>query len=167
MGVLWAPRAEGGSRTQPANLDAVCVLLDSRARALEVIHPRRLTNANGSVVHTGDSRDGESAWDDERVFVFLEALPREVDALVLGVVSADGRPFCEVPGASCHLSDYMTEDELLSVELTGLGFVEEYCVATLQRTAGGWVMRQGPPRGVNADALLSRSIGVAREHPIL
>ena len=145
---------------ETANLDAICVLLDSQARRLERVCPGRLANVNGSVIHTGDSRSGESPWDDERVFVFLDALPTTVHSLVFGVVSANGRPFCDVPGASCHLSDYMTEDELLSVELTGLGQIKEYCVATLERSALGWMMREGAPRQTSVTELLSAGANV-------
>jgi len=155
MGLRWAPPPEQRRSLEPANLDAMCVLLDARARRLEMVYPGRPTNANGSVIHTGDSRSGASSWDDERVFVFLDALPAAVHSLVFGVVSSNGRSFGDVPDASCHLSDYMMEDELLSVELTALGPLREYCVATLQRVPSGWVMEEGAPGRRAAAELLS------------
>ena len=132
-------------RSAPANLDAICVLLDEERRPLEVVSPGRLDNVNGSVVHTGDSPAGASTWDDERIFAFLDAVPQAVRSLVFGVVSSDGRPFCDVAGASCHVSDYRTEDKLLGVQLTALGLLTEYCVATLKRTRTGWIMQPGAP----------------------
>ncbi len=142
MGVHWTPPAEyEGAGFAPPNLDAVCIMLDSHGRRLEVIHPGHLRNANGSVVHTGDSRTGASTWDDERIFIFTAALPEEIYSLVLGVVS-HGRPFSEVAGARCHLSDRATEDELLRVDLTSRGSVKEYCLGSLQRGSQGWLLRQ-------------------------
>ena len=81
-------------------------------------------------------------WDDERVFVFLPVLPDTVESVVFRVVSPDGRPFCDIPGARCHISDYTTEEELLSVQLTTLGTLSEHSVATLQRTGSGWRLQK-------------------------
>ena len=159
MGLRWAPPPDQRHSLEPANLDAMCVSLDARGRRLDMVYPGRPTNANGSVIHTGDSRRGESSWDDERVFVFLDAVPRAVHALVFGVVSSNGWPFCDVPGASCHLSEYMMEDELLSVELTALGPLKAYCVATLQRGPSGWTMEEGAPGGTIVPELLSAGAG--------
>lgn len=164
MGLHWTPLLkQERAHATPANLDAICILLDGDSRRLEVIRPGYLKSANGSVVHTGDSWTGASAWDDERIFVFVSALPSHVHSLMFGVVSHD-RPFSEVAGASCHISDARTEDELLRIDLTPLGPLTEYCIALLERTASGWFLRQQaageaslaealslqPPRGLTA-----------------
>jgi tellurium resistance protein TerD len=139
MGLHWHPQEEhaiaGG---EPANLDALCVLFDSDGRGLEVIHPGHPRNANGSVVHTGDSPAGASAWDDERIFVFLESLPEAVSALIFVVASANRLGFGEVPGASCHVSDRITEREWIRLDLTTLGPCLAQSVATLRRGPTGW-----------------------------
>jgi tellurium resistance protein TerZ len=153
MGLHWHPQEPGAraGRT-PANLDASCVLFDEEGRVVEVVHPGRPSNANGSVLHTGDSRTGASEWDDERIFVFLEALPDSVSALAFVVASADGRVFSEVPGASCHVSDRITEREWIRLDLTALGKHGEHRVATLRRGPKGWQISPdaqgvcGPPR---------------------
>jgi tellurium resistance protein TerZ len=137
-GVHWSP-APG--RTEPANLDAICELRDANGAMLEAISPDRLSSTNGSVIHTGDSRTGASAWDDERVFVFLEALPAGVRRLDFRVVSRDGHRLCDVPGAWCHVSDYRTEDELLNLKLTAQGPAAECLVAVLERQPAGWTLR--------------------------
>jgi len=137
MGLHWTP-SEAGAAADPADLDALCVLLDARKRVLEVvsaIHPR---NADGSVIHTGDSRTGASEWDDERIFVFLEALPETISSIAFVVISVTGRAFSEVRGASCHVSDHVTEHEWIRLQLTDLGHLTAHCVATLQRGAPGW-----------------------------
>ncbi|OGA70463.1 MAG: hypothetical protein A3G81_13825 [Betaproteobacteria bacterium RIFCSPLOWO2_12_FULL_65_14] len=150
MGLHWHPQEPGASTSQrPANLDAQCVMFDEEDRVLEVVHPGRLSNANGSVLHTGDSRTGANEWDDERIFVFLEALPGSVSALAFVVTSADGRIFSKVPGASCHVSDRVTEREYLRLDLTALGEQKEHRVAMLRRSPAGWQVSPDT-RGVRA-----------------
>lgn len=137
MGLHWDPQQEGMSAS-PENLDALCVLLDAQCRVLEVVHPGCPRNTNGSVIHTGDSRTGASVWDDERIFVFLEALPLPVSTIAFVAASASGRAFGEITGASCHVSDRMTEREWIRLELTALGRLTAHCVATLHRSTTGW-----------------------------
>lgn len=137
MGLHWDPPQEGGS-ANPANLDALCVLYDGQRRALEIIHPGRPRNANGSVIHTGDARTGASEWDDERIFVFLEALPAAVSTIAFVVASATGRAFSGIRGASCHISDRVSEREWIRLDLTALGQCTAHCVATVHRSPTGW-----------------------------
>lgn len=146
MGLHWNPaQRDASGATRPANLDALCALLDADGHTVEIIHPERPQNANGSIIHTGDSASGASVWDDERIFVFLDALPEAVQTLAFVVASVDGRPFCDIAGASCHVSDHRTEDELIRVELTALGNETAHCVATLRRTPTGWQAQAGAP----------------------
>jgi tellurium resistance protein TerD len=114
------------------------VLFDAQDRMLEVVHPGHLRTADASVVHTGDSRTGASLWDDERIFVFLEALPEAVSKLSFVVASATGHPFHEVRGAFCHVSDRVSETERVRVELTALTGRTSHTVATLHRGAERW-----------------------------
>jgi len=139
MGLRWLPEEPGASAGwEPANLDALCVLFDEEGRVVEVVHPGHPSNANGSVVHTGDSPTGASEWDDERIFVFLEALPNTVSALAFVVASANDHVFSEVRGASCHVSDRVTEREWIRLDLAALGKHKEHRVATLRRSPAGW-----------------------------
>ena len=137
MGLHWDP-SEQDARAAPEDLDALCVLFGAHARVLEIIHPGNPRNASGSVIHTGDSRTGTSSWDDERIFVFLHALPQAVTAVGFMVVSATGRPFHEVRGASCHVSDHGTEHERVRIDLTRLQGHTACCVANVVRTGSGW-----------------------------
>ncbi len=148
LGLHWTPPEESDVAKrveEPANLDAFCVLLDGKQRVLDVVHPGRPRNDNGSVVHTGDSRTGASPWDDERIFVFVEALPEAVVAIAFAVAIVNGGTFGEVGGASCHVSDAATEREMLRVELTPLGQVKTHCVAMLRRGPSGWEISPGAP----------------------
>ena len=137
MGLHWDP-LEDNLNLHPENLDALCFLFDQEQQIVEIIHPGNLRNTNGSVVHTGDSRTGASQWDDERIFVFLEALPANVTTLLFIVASATGNPIRKVRGASCHISDHATEYQWVNIELKTLDTQTTYCVATLSRSLTGW-----------------------------
>jgi stress response protein SCP2 len=137
MGLHWDP-SEDGANAHPENLDALCVLFDKEQQIVEAIHPGNPRSTNGSVVHTGDSRTGASQWDDERIFVFLEALPANVTTLLFIVASATGHPIREARGASCHISDHATEYQWVNMALTTLDTQTTYCVATLSRSPTGW-----------------------------
>jgi tellurium resistance protein TerZ len=137
MGLRWDPPLRS---SDPVDLDALCVLFDARGRVLELIHPGNPRSADQSVIHTGDSRTGSSVWDDERIFVFLEALPSAVFELTFLVISASGRAFHEVPGAFCHVSDRVSEHEMCRIDLTSLLGCTARSVATLQRRTGSWRM---------------------------
>lgn len=144
LGVRWDPHDdERGRDAVAADLDAMCELRDAHGRLLELVGPGRLRNGNGSVIHTGDSRTGAGDWDDERIFVFVGALPGAVHSLVFTVASCSTAPFGDIAGASCHVSDHSTEDPLLSVQLSSLGAATEHAVATLRRTEGGWSLVAG------------------------
>lgn len=144
MGLHWHPQEPGASAgREPANLDALCVLFDEEGHVVEVVHPSHPSSANGSVLHTGDSPTGASEWDDERIFVFLEALPDSVSALSFVVTSANGHAFSEVTGASCHVSDRVTEREWIRLDLTALGTHREHRVATVRRSPAGWQISPG------------------------
>ena len=140
FGVHWSPAARPA---EAADLDALCAMYDARGRLHEVVHKDRPRGANDSVVHTGDSRDGASRWDDERIFVFTGALPQPVTRLAFVVRCADERAFHEVPGARCHLSHPESEHEWLRVDLTALRGQRSCTVATLQRTERGWLLDEG------------------------
>jgi tellurium resistance protein TerD len=159
MGLHWEP-SEQGARTAPVDLDALCVLFGAHARVLEIIHPGNPRNAGGSVIHTGDSRTGASSWDDERIFVFLHALPREVTAVGFMVVSATGRPFHEVRGATCHVSDHGTEHERLRIDLTRLQGYTAWCVANVARNRSGWSL--APDGHAVPEALLGELVSLVK-----
>lgn len=159
MGVHWSPRSGHAEGESAANLDAMCLLLDARGEPLEVVSPTHLKNANGSVMHTGDSPTGASVWDDERVFVFSGALPETVHTAVFAVASRDGRAFAQVAGAACHVSDQQTEEQLIALKLTALGALSRYCVAALVRDGDGWLLTQD----ARYDAVLDRVVAAARE----
>lgn len=153
LGLHWDPPAEG-ARVQPPDLDALCVLLDAQGGPMEVIHPGRLRTADDSVVHTGDALTGASLWDDERIFVFLDALPAAVCTVAFFVVSATGHAFHAVRGAWCHVSDHASGREWFRKDLTLLEGCLGEVVCTLRRNATGWTVStdtRGVPMGLVAE----------------
>lgn len=160
MGLHWAPQSDARS-DRPADLDAICLLLAVDEQVLEVIHPGHTRSADGGVVHSGDSRTGASHWDDERIFVFLEALADEVSKVAFLVSSATGKSFDAIAGARCHLSDRISDIPWIRVDLTALRGQTTHTVAVLCRDAVGWrfstdgVMDRGSLSA--ALAMLSRS----------
>ncbi len=159
LGLHWdPPQAAPGALP---DLDALCLLYDTKGNILEIIHPANPRNANGSVVHTGDSRTGTSTWDDERIFVFLDALPHDVSALAFVVVSAGRHSFDQVPGAVCHASERISESELVRVDLAALTGRRHCIAATLHRGAAAWRIetdrwRIPDPLPVEVQSLLER-----------
>lgn len=143
LGLHWDP-ASAGPSGRPVDLDAICMLFGGDGTT-EMIHPGNPCGAAGSVVHTGDSRTGASPWDDERVFVFLDALPRTIDRIAFLVCSVTGQPFHEIRGARCHLSDRQTEVPWLHVDLTAYTGRTEQVVACLERSSIGWRLAQPDP----------------------
>ncbi len=138
FGLHWDPVNARVTGQPPADLDAFCVLFDLNGQMMEIVHPGRSRNMNGSVIHTGDSRTGASEWDDERIFVFLNALPGSVSRLAFLVVSVTGQPFDRVLGARCHLSDRISEIPRVSVELNRLSGRTAHIAAILHRDEVGW-----------------------------
>lgn len=144
MGLHWTPH--GAQDPAPAvDLDAVCVLLGSDGRIIEVINPAHPRTASDSVVHTGNSCDGANDWDDERIFVFLSALPAEVSRVALCVASVSAHALSHDPGARCHLSDARREQALRRVELTCLHANGFMVVFDIRRAADGWWLLDGAP----------------------
>jgi stress response protein SCP2 len=144
MGLHWDPPGQAASAP---DLDAICMLLDARGRMLEVIHPGHRQGSSGSVVHTGDAVTGASRWDDERIFVFLKAVPAAVSALSFTVVSASRDPLNGIRGAVCHLSDHVTDEEYVRVDLAVFGSQLTAPIVTLQRDGDAWQIVPSPHVG--------------------
>lgn len=151
-GLQW----DTGSQGAGADLDLTCVLLGPDGRLLDAVTPSRPRNENASVVHTGDSTTGAGAWDDERVFIFLDEIPPSVTTIMLVVACAAGQPIGIVPNASCHISDHETDRPLLHVPLSRVAAQPVHCIATLSRTGAGWQVAPGCPDDVDASEILQR-----------
>jgi tellurium resistance protein TerD len=157
MGLRWDP-PEQAADSGPADLDAMCVLFNGQDGIVDVIHPGKPGGVDGAVLHTGDSRTGASEWDDERVFVFLQALPEAVSAVSFVIASATGQSLGTVRGVSCHVSDHLTDHEWVRVEFDAADRHTTHCVATLRRCGAGWSLSRDahPIPAPDLEALLGR-----------
>lgn len=157
MGLHWDP-PEKGANSDPVDLDALCVLFDRQSSIVDIVHPGNPGSIEGAVLHTGDSKTGAGEWDDERVFVFLHALPDSVSAVSFVVASPVGRSFGNVRGASCHVSDHLTDHELVRVLFSAGDQRTTHFVATLRRSGAGWtIYRDAHPMAVtDLEALLTQ-----------
>lgn len=151
LGLHWDPPKSGATRN-PADLDVLCVLFDREDTVREVVHPGHPRGMDGSIVHTGDSRTGASTWDDERIFVFLDAVPKTVSRLAFVVLSSSGQPFDQVPGASCHISDRLSETVLARMDLTSFAGQTVHAMTIIRDCHIGWRIAADMP-GVDARLL--------------
>lgn len=142
VGLRWDPSTPG-LKKQLVDLDLCCVLLGRHRDVVDIVHPRHPRNANDSVVHTGNSVTGAGAWDDEKLFMFLDVLPADVSAVMLVVASATGQPLAAAPNATCDINDHETEEALLRVGLSEHGEQQARCVCAFERTAAGWSLSVG------------------------
>ncbi len=142
LGLHWDPPCED-SAGQVADLDAVCAVVGLGGEIVEVVHPGHPRNVNGSIVHTGDARTGASEWDDERIFIFLDALPEAVSKVLFVVSSANGVPFESIPGAQCHVSDRLSETPRVRIDLTALDGLTLHVAAIVSRGVDRWRVDAG------------------------
>lgn len=161
MGLRWdTHEASFGQPARRANLDAACLLLDIENRWVELIYPGDTRSRNDSVLHTGDSTTGTSSWDDERIFVFLDAVPDVVATLAFMVRSEADQVFGDVRTASWHVSDSATERVYLQADLAPYGYSTVRCVAVLRRRPDGWHILDRTEAGPVAVAAESLMLGI-------
>jgi tellurium resistance protein TerZ len=102
-----------GTGKNPVDLDASCVLVDIYANVLDAVFYNKLSADNGSVVHSGDSKDGKGenrrknnsskpltfflsfseSGDDEVIRMNLQNIPPTVQALIFSINCKDKYPF--------------------------------------------------------------------------
>ncbi|GAA1492590.1 TerD family protein [Curtobacterium herbarum] len=88
VGLGWDPRTTAG---EAFDLDASALLVgpDGKVRSdADFIFYNQPKSADGSVEHKGDNRTGQGEGDDEQIAIDLQALPADVDRVVV-VVSID------------------------------------------------------------------------------
>ncbi|WP_322766674.1 TerD family protein [Frankia sp. Cr1] len=138
MALGWDPAHRG----RQIDLDASCILFDSRGKDVDKVWFMSKKGARGAVRHSGDNLTGSGEGDDETIFVDLAGLPSTVEALVFTVNSFQGQQFTEVRNAFCRLIDDFTGAELVRFDLseskphTGLVM----CKVARQQGGPNWTM---------------------------
>jgi tellurium resistance protein TerZ len=143
MGLGWdAVKKRGlfGSRSQSIDLDASCLLFDSRGTLVDQVWFNQLRTSDGAVQHTGDNRTGAGEGDDESIIVELGQLPTSVQTLVFVVNSFTGQDFSQIENAFCRLVDETSGAEVARYELTGSGRHNAQIMSKVSRDGAGWSM---------------------------
>mmetsp|Transcript_8383 Transcript_8383/g.12612 ORF Transcript_8383/g.12612 Transcript_8383/m.12612 type:complete len:610 (+) Transcript_8383:113-1942(+) len=100
------------------DLDASVICLDSSSRSLDIIYFRKLRSMDGAIIHGGDEREGDEEGDDEKIYLNLELLNRNVAELVFVITSYSGQELDDVSKASCHLFDTLSNADIASYTLS-------------------------------------------------
>lgn len=100
---------------QNIDLDASAILMDQQFNVCDQVWFRHLQSDDGSVVHSGDEREGDEAGDDEKIRVNLKAVPSRVRYICFVLNSFSGQELDDVSKASCHLFDPETQTEVAKV----------------------------------------------------
>lgn len=122
VGLGWDPNNEQGGST--FDLDAAAFLLganDKMRTSKDFIFFNNLTSACGSVVHLGDSLDGDGEGDDEQIQTNLKTMPADVQKMVICVAIYDAanrrQNFGQVDNSYVRVVDMETGNEHCSTQI--------------------------------------------------
>ena len=113
------------------DLDASCITFDADKTVLESVWFGKLTNASGTIRHSGDNLTGEGDGDDDR-------LDSKVEYLVLTVNSFRGQTFDKVANAFGRVVDKRSGKELARFDISDSGSHTGLILASLSRNGGQW-----------------------------
>ena len=145
MGLAWdAVKSKGflgfGGKAPDIDLDASCILFDEQGKQTDVVWFRQLKSNDGSVVHTGDNRDGAGDGDDEQIIVDLTKVPANIKSLVFTVNSFTGQNFSQIENATCRIVNASDNKEVARFNLSTLGAHNAQIMAKIYRHGGEWKM---------------------------
>ncbi len=120
------------------DLDASCITFDADKAVLESVWFGKLTNASGTIRHSGDNLTGEGDGDDESIAINLEKLDGKVEYIVLTVNSFRGQTFDKVANAFGRVVDTKTRTELARFDISDSGSHTGLILASLSRNGGQW-----------------------------
>jgi tellurium resistance protein TerZ len=105
---------------------------------LESVWFGKLTNASGTIRHSGDNLTGEGDGDDESIAIQLDRLDNKVEYLVLTVNSFRGQTFDKVANAFGRVVDKRSGRELARFDISDSGSHTGLILASLSRNGGQW-----------------------------
>ncbi len=120
------------------DLDASCLTFDANKTVLEAVWFGKLTNAAGTIRHSGDNLTGEGEGDDESIAIKLDQLDGRVEYIVLTVNSFRGQTFDKVANAFGRVVDNKSGRELARFDISDSGPHTGLILATLSRSGGQW-----------------------------
>lgn len=144
FGLGWDPNKYDSG--EQFDLDAMAFMLGADGKVISPdywVWYNNKKSACGSVVHSGDNRDGQGDGDDEKIMVKLSQIPAQVQKLVF-TVSIDQaairhQTFGRVNNAFIRIADLKTGEEKIRYDLTEDSSSETVKVlAELYRHNGEW-----------------------------
>jgi len=165
IGLGWDTRATDGA---DYDLDASLFMLNAEGRVRsdsDFIFYNNLTSTDGSVEHTGDNLTGEGEGDDEAIKVSVNAVPPDVDKLVVAVTIHDaqarGQNFGQVENAFIRIVNDENGTEIARYDLSEDASVETAMIfGEVYRHGDEWKFRavgQGYTGGLGP---LAQSYGI-------
>jgi len=130
-----------GLGSKDVDLDASCILYDTRSEPVDAVWFGQLRSKEGSIVHTGDDRGGGGSESDanEVITVDLPSVPAHVVSIVFVVNSYSGETFKGIPFAFCNVVDSATNKEIARYNLqTDGGAHQGFVIARVCRRDGEW-----------------------------
>jgi len=146
VGLGWDARTTSGS---DFDLDASALMLNASGKIVSDQHFiffNNLTSPDGSVEHTGDNLTGEGEGDDEAIKVNLEAVPAEVERIVITVSIYDAearqQSFGQVRNAFIRVVNQADDREITRYDLSEDASTETAMIfGELYRNATEWKFR--------------------------
>lgn len=143
IGLGWDVRMTDGA---DFDLDGSVFLLTDSGKVRndsDFIFYNNLTSTDGSVVHTGDNRTGDSDGDDESIIVDLSAIPSQINKLVFTVTIHDAdvrrQNFGQVRNAYMRIVNESSNVEMARFDLTEDASTETAMIfGELYRHNGEW-----------------------------
>jgi tellurium resistance protein TerD len=165
VGLGWDARTTSGA---DFDLDASALMVGTSGKILSDAHFvffNNLTSPDGSVEHMGDNLTGDGEGDDEEIKVNLDAVPAEVDKVIVAVsiyeAESRNQSFGQVRNAYIRVVNQADGAELARYDLSEDASSETAMIfGEVYRNAGEWKFRavgQGYSTGLGG---IARDFGV-------
>eukprot|EP00300_Choanocystis_sp_HF-7_P033129 c45422_g1_i1.p1 GENE.c45422_g1_i1~~c45422_g1_i1.p1 ORF type:complete len:517 (-),score=119.07 c45422_g1_i1:81-1631(-) len=136
VGLAW----DSFDTTNPIDLDASAVCFDNTGKVAGVVYFGQTRSLDGAMIHTGDSRSGAEAGDDESIVCHLHKLPANVLAIFFVVTAyKPSTSFDQVETARVCLYDENDKSEYCSMRVGAQGPHSAMIMCRLVRHQGMWI----------------------------
>lgn len=129
MGLAWQSTDVQVYKGAHIDLDASAILMGKDYSLIDIVwFGHSVSDNNGSVVHTGDQKTGETVGDDEQITVKLLTVPENVNYICFSINSFSGEPLKDVSTASCHFFDPLKppgDGDIARHEMTGAKEIQD------------------------------------------
>lgn len=118
------------------DLDASILMLDDFGSMVDAVYYNKTVSDFGSIVHSGDNRDGTGDGDDECITVNFPLVPATIKFLIVVVTCYNDGTFADVETAQLHFRDNNVPIGNIALGCTGphKGYVYTYLVRNMDNT---------------------------------